>query len=835
MRFARFAKGLGLVLLVSLLLAPVALLLCAWRAVPDFSGKVELAGLGGPVEIVRDAHAIPHIYARSMRDAYLALGYVHAQERLFQMEFARRAAAGRLSEILGERGLELDRLFRTLDLETAARSGWSSLDREARDLLSAYAAGVNAWLSSGEPMPIELTLLRHTPAAWRELDSISVMKLMAWQLSGNWGNELRRVRLATRLDPAQLAQLTSPADQAIAFEPLWQVYRQLGLFSGPTFARAPQGARKHGHRSPAVPGAGETLAAFFGELARFAPARLGRAIGSNNWALHGAHTASKLPLLANDPHLALTAPSQWFFAHLEAPGFKVIGASMPAMPGVILGRNAHVAWAFTNFGPDTQDLYFEKLAGEKHYETPAGNKPFEVKRETIRVRGAAPHIQNVRRTRHGPVISDVSDDARALAPKGFVLSLAWVGLAAGDETAAFPLVAANARDGASLREAARHFHTPAQNIVYADTAGSIGFIAAGKLPLRPSQSPLRGLIPAPGWVGDHDWIGYVPFEELPQLRDPESGSIVTANQNTLPSGYPHWLGADFGPPYRADQIRSLLGAGSAHDLGSFARIQTDRHSTLARQALAPMLAALGGLSERERSLVDELRHWDGDMRADARAPLVFAAWLRELSRRVCEDELGDAFAAEWEMAAELTVRALQEGSSGAHLGWCNDVRTPAEESCTEQVRTALPAALDYLRQRFGDAPDAWRWGAAHTALAPHRLFGSIPLLADLFNLSVARGGDGTTVDVGSYLWEDDEFAFENDWGPGFRALYDLADLDRSVGILNSGQSGHVMSPHYRDMLEPWARGEFVPLTTVREHIRAGALGTLQLTPRTNER
>ncbi len=833
MSLRRLLKTMAWGCLALLMGVPLALGLRAWWAVPAMAGSAQVHGLAGPVEIVRDVHAIPHVFAGEASDAYFALGYAHAQDRLWQMELSRRAGAGTLAEILGERGLETDKLFRTLDLESAARASQDTLDAQTRQALKAYTAGINAWLSAVHPLPLEFVLLGCAPQAWRELDSLLVLKLMAWQLSGNWGDELRRLRLRARLDGTKLSQLVQPnaLGSSVSFESMWHLYQDTGLaLASPEPLPAP-----HTQHVPRASKAARSLAVRLEDvardLARFAPTQLGRAIGSNNWALHGSRTSSGKPLLANDPHLELTAPSQWYFAHLSAPGLDVIGATIPGIPGVIVGRNADVAWAFTNMGSDTEDLYFEKLAGPTRYATPTGSAPFIEKHERIRVRGASPVTLRTRRTRHGPVISDVSKEAHELTGSQLVLALRWVGLLDGDTTLSFPVHAAHAANAEELRAATRYFHAPAQNIVFADRFGSIGFVAAGKLPLRSSASVLRGLVPAPGWIVDHDWTGFVPFDELPQQRDPAAGSIVTANQNTLPPDYPHWIGADFGPSYRADRIKELLAQTPSHDLSSVARVQSDLQSALAQAALPGMLARLGSEHAADQSLLDELRAWNYEMRADSRPALLFSAWLREFSRRVCADELGEQFLLEWETSAELVVRMLQRDASEELSAWCDDITTAQLESCDEMLTAGLDDALAYLRGRFGADADAWTWGRAHRSVLFHKLLGELPLAEAAFNVTLPRGGDGTTVDVGAYTWDDDEFAFENTWGPGFRAIYDLSKPEHSLGILNTGQSGHVMSSHYRDMAQLWARGEFVSLTTNVADIRARSLGTIVLTPR----
>lgn len=792
---------------------------------PAMSGESHVQGLVAQVDVVRDAHAIPHIYARSIEDAYVGLGYVHAQDRLWQMELNRRVASGQLAELVGARALDTDKLFRSLGLREAAERAFERLDAESQRALNAYARGINAWISEDHPRPLEFQLLRSRPRPFSGADSVLFIKLLAWQLSGNWFDELWRVRLGSKLSPDQLAEF-APAysgSAPIPFAQLLQTYDSLGFAPRPAL-------RGHTRRGADVRGSGmRALAPVAAQLMAIAPSDLGQAIGSNNWAVDGSRTQTHKPLLANDPHLALAAPSHWYFAHLEAPGLSVIGATLPATAGVILGRNAHLAWSFTNTHADTQDLFVERLdpSDPTRYLTPEGPRALETRRELIRVKGAPPVEHWVRRTRHGPVLSDVHAKARDLAPAGHVLALSWVGLATDDTTAAFPLRAAKARDATTFREAAASFQTPIQNLVFADDAGQIGFVAAGRVPVRATQNALKGLIPAPGWLPGYDWVGVVPFDALPQTAAPENGRIVTANQNITPRDYPHWLGADWGPPYRHDRIASLLDARPVHSLESFAAIQQDRKSAVAELLVPALLGALGAARDvEEQKVVSELSKWDRVMRADGSAPLVFAAWLRELSRAVYADELGELFTDDAWARPEFLNAVLLDASGQAR--WCDDLRSAAVEPCAQVTRSALHAALTYLTRRFGEDRRAWSWGAAHPAVSAHRLLGELPVLGNWFNLTTVRGGDSSTVDVGSYHVDDEETAFHNGWGPGFRALYDLSDRERSRGILNSGQSGHVASSHYRDMNALWAKGEYVPLITERKNVERDALGTWHL-------
>jgi penicillin amidase len=415
-------------------------------------------------------------------------------------------------------------------------------------------------------------------------------------------------------------------------------------------------------------------------------------------------------------------------------------------------------------------------------------------------------------------------------PSGYVLSLAWTALATDDQSAAFPLRAAKARTAAELREAARSYQAATQNIVFADTQGAVGYVAAGRIPQRHTDNELQGLVPSPGWLARYDWDGYLPFEALPQLGAAPDGRIVTANQRIPPPGYPHFIGNDWGPPYRADRITTLLDATPQHTLESFATIQADVHSTIAERVLAPLLASLPAeLGAPEREAVDALRGWDRVMRAEQREPLLFAAWLRELNRAVYADDLGELFEDLWSERPELMRQALTDERGQAR--WCDDRRTAATETCALVARQSLTAALAYLDERFGTDRTRWTWGEAHPAIAENRLLGAVPGIARFANLSAPRGGDGSSINVASYWVDEDASAFESVWGPGYRALYDLSNLDASRAVINTGESGHVLSEHYRDLHPLWARGEYVSLTMERAAIERGSVGTIVLEPR----
>ncbi|OFW44712.1 MAG: acyl-homoserine-lactone acylase [Acidobacteria bacterium RIFCSPLOWO2_12_FULL_67_14b] len=794
-RLLRFAARLTALAAALAAVLPAAGDFFLRQSLPQTTGEIHLAGLAAPVQVMRDRYGIPHIFAASLEDASLALGYVHAQDRLWQMEMSRRIAAGRVAELLGAGALEADRFLRTLGVRRAAEANLRGFDAETRKLLESYAAGVNAFLASGPVLPLEFWLTGARPEPWTPADSVAWTKMMAWDLGGNFRNELLRMSLARTLPLARIHQILPPypGEQPPVIADLKELYGAL--------------------ERDAV------------QLARFAPDNEG--LGSNNWVVSGARSASGKPLLANDPHLGLTAPPVWYFAHLSVPGANVIGSTLPGVPGVILGRNDRIAWGFTNTGPDVQDLYIEKLDAAGGYLAPEGPRPFQVIDETIRVKGAEPEQLRVRVSRHGPVISDVLRTAQDAAPRGYVIAFAWTALAEDDRSMQAALKFARARDWDGFLAAARDLQSPQQNIVYADVEGNIGFVAAGRVPVRKPANDLKGMAPAPGWLAKYDWDGYIPFEQLPQSFNPASGAVVTANHRITPPGYAHFISSDWQPPYRAGRIQELLDAAPRHTAQSFARIQADVVSPAMREVL-PRLLATRPRSEDARKALALLAKWDGAMAPDRSEPLIAWAWWRELTRAIYADELGGAFRQNWLARAPFLSAVLSGNEDHAH--WCDDLRTPAVETCEEVLALSLEAALADLARRYGGDQAHWRWGEAHAARHEHRPFGRQPLLAGFFDIRVPSPGDAYTVNVGRNNLNDEAQPFANRHAASLRAIYDLSDLEKSLYIHSGGQSGNILSDHYEAFTEAWARNEYIPMRTERKTLDAEPHQLLRLVP-----
>jgi penicillin amidase len=805
----RLARSIAVLLALLAVLSAVALAsayVYLRQSLPKVEGEVPAPALKAAVEVLRDAYGIPHIFASNEADAAYALGYVHAQDRLWQMEMNRRIGSGRLAEILGPAGLEADRFLRTIGVRRAAQASLAQLDAVSLGVLEAYSAGVNAFLAAGPVLPVEFLLTGARPEPWSPVDSLVWMKMMAWDLGGNWRSELLRMRLARTLPMARLQEFLPPfpGDAPVPLPDLKTLYGSL---------------EKEALR---------LAIADMEQVLTFAPPELPEGAGSNNWVVAGSRSASDKPLLANDPHLGLTAPAVWYFAHLHIPGRNLIGATLPGIPIVTLGRNDRIAWGFTNTGPDVQDLYLEKLDASGGYVTPEGPKPFTKISEVIKVKGAEDVKLEVRVTRHGPVISDVAKSALDATPRGYAMAFAWTALADDDRTFQSSLELGRSGTWRDFLSAVRNLNAPQQNMVYADIDGNIGYVAAGRVPVRKPENDLKGLTPALGWEARYDWAGYVPFEDLPQSYNPASGRLWTANDKIVAPGYKPFITSEWQPPYRANRIGALLEATPRHDSASFARIHADSVSLVMREALPYFLDTMPR-NETSRRALALLGQWDGDMHRDRAEPLIAAAWWRELTKRLYADELGDAFQANWAPRAQFMLNILADRDGQSR--WCDDVRTPAVETCAAQLAVSLDAALADLSRRHGSDMNAWRWGEAHRARHEHRPFGKQPMLARIFDIAAPSSGDAYTVNVGQHHLYDEAEPFANRHAASLRAIYDLSDPEKSLFIHSGGQSGNRLSAHYKDFTEAWAAGEYIPMITDRKRLEGAPHTKLRLVPK----
>jgi penicillin amidase len=811
-RVLKWIAGAAALLVALAILAAGAAYVALRNTVPSFSGTLAIAGLSGPVEIVRDNEGVPHIFAQSTDDLFSALGFLHAQDRLWQMEMTRRAGQGRLSEIFGERTFGTDVFLRTLDLYGYAARSEARLAPEVRGSLQAYARGVNAFLmrSTGllEPrLPPEFLALGHTPEPWRVTDSLLTAKLMALNLSTNLNHEMTRLALAAEgLTSAEIEDLL-PYDDADVPPPLPELAQLYPL-------RRPSG-QKHVSR--------EDVADMIGGGA------------SNNWVVSGARTRSGKPLLANDPHLRLTAPSTWYLAHLalvrpETAVVNLVGATLAGLPLVLLGRSDTLAWGFTNAGPDVQDVFIEKInpSDPKQYLTPDGWRPFAIEPMAISVKGAGVRTLERRRTRHGPVLPGGYRNLEGLLAPGYVAALQWTALSDEDTTIAAGVFDPGVRSVRDYMARMRQYVVPMQSMVLADAAGNIGMIAPGRVPVRDPGNKVAGRAPVPGWDATYDWKGYLKFEDLPRVENPPSGAIGTANARIVGPDYPHHLTYDWDVDYRLRRIKQLILDRDGHDVASMRAAQADVLSLAFAQLKPLMIAAARRVGSADEATLDRLERWDAAMRAELAEPLIFMAWERETIRAIYRDDLGSAFERFFATRA-LALTRLLEGRATSR-DWCDDRTTPQRETCDVIIAGALSTALSELEQRFGTDHGRWRWGTVHFAYGEHRPFGLVPGMASFFNVEVPSPGDPYTLNRGMVDFEDDP-PFPNRAASTYRAIYDFADLEHSRYIQTTGQSGNPFSPYYRSFAQRWAKVEYIEIPTTREAIARIAKGTWKLTPR----
>jgi penicillin G amidase len=778
-----------------LMAAGVVAFLYGRAVLPPHDGELTLPGLRAEVRIERDRHGIPTIHASNAEDLAFGLGVAHAQDRLWQLETHRRIGAGRLAEAFGEPALDNDRFLRALGVRRAAAAQWARTRGESRAALEAYAAGVNAWVRGHlKARPPEFLILGLQPEDWTPVDSLAWAIMMAWDLGGNWSTELLRLRLALGLPVERINQLMPPypGEPPLATQDYAALYRGLNL-------------QTTGLRSAAL-----------ARLLAAAPPSGIEGTGSNNWVLAGSHTTTGKPLLANDPHLKLTTPALWYFARLKAPGIDVGGATMPGLPTVVLGQNSRVAWGFTNTGPDVQDLFLERVkpGDATQYQTPDGWAAFETGTETIRVKGKPDVTMTVRRSRHGPVISDAGnadDTLGARERQGYVLAMRWTALDEDADPMGQGLSAHRARSVDEFIAGTSGWVAPMQNMVVADVDGRIGLVLPGRIPVRKPDNQLKGLAPAPGWDARYDWDGHVPFDALHQERDPARGWIATANQRTVPAGYVPFLTSEWAAPYRQQRIEQLLQSRPKHSLDDLRAMQADEKS-LAAPVILPWLLKSKSDHPLAAAAMQQLAGFDGTMAADRAAPLIFWAWARQLTQAVFADEMGPLY--ERTLGNRTFRDALEGVLARDDAWWCDDKTTPAAEACASRVDLAFTRALDELHAAQGADVAAWQWGRAHQARSEHRPFSKVKPLARWFELRTPTGGDTFTVNVSRVSFRPDATTGElylNEHGPSLRALYDLADRSRSQVMHSSGQSGIPWSPQYGSFVRPWAEVGYVPL------------------------
>jgi penicillin amidase len=761
------------------------------RPLPSLDGEVRLKGVSGAVEIIRDRWGIPHISAREPLDAFFGQGYCHAQDRLWQIELTRRLAAGRLAEVFGELALDVDRFQRRIGLWRAAEREWLAADADLRDSLRAYAAGVNACLDgmiAAKKLPPEFVLARFQPEPWDPIDTLAFARYLAHTQSPNWESELVRSRLIARVGYAA----------ASALEPdVWQ---------------PDSGALPHleDWGPPEMPESGE-----------LPPLELsGGPSASNAWAVAGARSSTGKPLLANDPHMFPHFPSVFYEVHLAAGGeLNVAGGSVPGAPGVLIGHNRHIAWGLTAAMADVSDLYVERLdPGDRRRTEFAGHwESGNIVRETIAVKGRAqPWIEEVLITsRHGPLLTptvSIPDEHRPMALRSMVLE---------GTSATAPMLRINrATSWDEFREAASCWGTPAMNVTYADAEGNIGYQFVGQVPIRERG---EGLVPSPGWSGQYEWRGTIPFEDLPRAFNPPDGLWANANHDVARKSH-HFFTREFVDPARYYRIRQVLESKERHSAVDFGALQADEVSLPARRIAALLVECLTPSGRLESAALDELRGWDGRVSADSPAACIYEVFRTELVRARHAELVGDLLPALLGLGAHPLLASVNSHYFLQTQRILDFLEASPEDAV---VKRAFRATLAFLARKLGRNVGQWQWGRLHQLHLEHALSVRKPL-GLVFNVpAFAWGGDLETVRAGGSLPNSFKAS-----GPisAYRFIADCGDWDNSLSCIPGGQSGQRGSPHYADQVDAWRRVAYHPLSFTRPAILRVQRHTLRLLP-----
>ena len=809
----------------------------ARRSFPQTSGQVEVDGLAASVTVIRDGRGVPHIYAESTGDLYFAQGYVHAQDRFWQMDWWRHIGSARLAELAGSALVDTDTFLRTLGFADIAEREIAQLDSESQAALEAYAAGVNAYLNerSGSALSFEYAMLPllnrgYEPEPWTPVNTITWAKMMAWDLGGNMGREIERA----------VTYGLFGADRA---EELWPE------FPSEFPVIVPDSFSADATPGPADTDLVESLAPLWVALgsdldALSALGPFGQPdIGSNNWVVSGTRTNTGMPLLANDPHLGIQNPAIWYEAGLHCTGTSgrcphdVVGFSLPGTPGIVIGHNDRIAWGVTNLGPDVQDLFIEKINPENpdQYEFEGEWVDMDIRTEIIEVAGSDAITLEVKSTIHGPIISDVygpledfGDKAGGTeVPDQYAVAFRWTALEPTGIVDAI-LGVNYARDWDDFRNALRDWDVPSQNFVYADVEGNIGYQAPGQVPIRVRGD---GRLPVPGWTGEHEWAGFVPFSQLPSVYNPPEGFIATANQPVIEPGSVPYLGADAAYGYRGARIVDVLEADSDVTIDEISELQGDARNLSAEEIL-PYVFDLPADSEVVEDAQQMLLTWSaGDaafqMNRDSAGAALYGAFWRNLLRTTFHDELPERYYPNGQGRWFVVVESLLADPTAS---WWDDTTTTGVEDRDIILVRALSDAWAELEDELGRNPDNWRWGDLHTAEFQNAPFGQsgIAPLEWIFN----RGGfevDGGRSIVNATGWSPVD-GYEVVTLPSMRMIVDMADFDRSLTIHTTGQSGHTFHPHYMDLAPLWANEELLPMHWTRDAVESDSTGILILRP-----
>ena len=792
----------------------------ASRSLPDYDAESVVRGLNAPVEIVRDNANVPHIFGKSDADVYFALGFAHAQDRMWQMTMLRRTAQGRLSELFGERTLEIDKVIRRYDIYNLAVASVDDQDKPTTIALDAYAAGVNAWLAEvnagarGRGTP-EMWLFNHPVSPWQPADSLAILKLMALQLTSHLEREVLRARTSLMLPSARLADLL-PDDPST------------GVAALPDYAQL----------VPNLPRYTPNMRLAYGSLN---PSKTPQLAGASNaWAASIDRSAAGATLLANDPHLGLTAPTIWYLARLELQSGGIIGGTIPGMPVVLTGRSADLGWGLTSSYLDDQDVFLEELnpGNVTEYRTQNGWTPFRTRKSIIRVKDASAVTVKLRWSVNGPVMPATQYDLGSITPAGHVTAIGWTALSDKDTSMSAGLAISRAYSVQDAIAAGENYIAPSQNLILADR-NQIAMKTIGAIPARDAAHQSKGRLPSYGYLPQNRWKGRQPYVDNPEFINPQGGILGNTNNKISDKPFPNHVSFEWGDSQRINRWQRLMQSRAVHTRESFIEAQLDTVSYTAR-SLLPLIgadlwftgaAAVDGTSERRRQQALELlAAWNGEMNEHLPEPLLYAAWLRHLQDRLIRDEMGP-LTSEFTHPNPLFIERVFRDVDGASV-WCDVLQSAPVETCTDIARLALDDGLIWIDENVGGTVASLRWGDLHQAAHDHPVLGTAPVLNWFVNIRQSTSGGDNTLQRGLTSGTGPN-PFQNVHSAGYRGVYNFADPDSSVFVSATGQSGHPLSRYYDNLGELWRRGEYIPMSLDPDLARAAAVGVTQLIPAAN--
>ena len=796
MRILRYAAG---ILFALIILAIIGVYAFIQSTLPKTKGEIALKGLSAPVKVIRDKWGVPHVFAGDKKDLAYALGYVMAQDRLFQMDFIRRVGKGRLAEILGEELTETDHFLRVLSVMWPEQRIDKMLIGKYRDAMKAYADGVNEFIKTHPySLPIEFRILGYKPDPWKTTDGVYVNLYMGWDLQMGWTGDLTLMKLIEKVG-------LKMADEAMPPYP----------GEGPTIIS--EGIKSFSQIA-------KTLYPLE-KLIEKIPMRFVGVGGSNGWALSGKKTTTGMPILCQDPHLGLSAPSIWYELHINAEDIDAAGVTFAGFPAVVIGNNRDIAWGCTNVMLDDMDFYIEKInpLDPNQYLYKGKWEDMKIVETLINVKGKAPVTKKIRITRHGPIINDVKKGLKEVLAMRWSLNDNLGGLECFTDLN-------TAKNWEDFKAAVRQLHGPGQNIPYADRNGNIGYYSCVRIPIRANLGD--GPLPMPGWDGLHEWAGYVPFEQNPHLYNPETGFVIMANNKTAPDDYPHYISRYFAAKYRAQRITELIQEKEKLSVADNQTIQNDIYSIEAKEITPIILEAFEGtmdLNPEEKQALDYLRKWDFFTDQESVATTIFHVIQMKLIENIFKDELGNGVYQEYIEAANEMYKGFQKIMAKEDSPWFDDVSTTGiKEGRGDIIRKSTKQAMDELRERLGNDMSKWQWGGLHQHLSGHLIFKDIQFLKRFFNIGpFPIGGSKATVAPAAYKFTK---PYTADHGASTRQIIDFSDHKNDKRVITSGCSGQFNSKFYTNQSKLWRKGEYHAIMMDRKEIEESAVATLILKP-----